>query len=633
MRLSRITLINRAPFDFLELLFDDENVAIFSGKNGTGKTTVISYVVDAFYELAKKAYENEFEDKPNKFYRVSSSQDSLKQGEPSIVYLRFQKNDGTAIDYLDLRGECSEEIFNKLVLIPNKIPFSNISGILKREGIVKYWSIADKDEIKTLFSSSLLTFFPAYRYEVPHYLNDPYRIQLSFNTDMSYTGYLPNPIEVTSDLPQIANWIMDIVLDLHQYKGSASQVFNQLNDITTQILSSKVNCRTRLGIGPRTAGGSRIAIMDRDNDNHQIYPSIFCMSSGELALLCFFGEMVKQADTIGKAASSITGIVLVDEIDKHLHIKLQKEALPVLFTMFPGIQFIVSSHSPFFSMGFTADDKVAVKIYDLDNKGLTCLPHENKLFEEVYNMMIAENESYFAQYKALQAKMHADSRPLIITEGKTDWKHLEAAMKALHIPNDRFEIYEYDDVIGDKALLQILRSYSRINQSRKIIGMFDRDNFDELKFDKLIEQEYVSFGNNVYSFSIPLVNQADYGNEISIEHYYKKHELTKLDSNGRRLFLGGEFYASGISKDGKYHTRIKGIEKKIKHNGIVDEKVYDIMVDPEGKHSIALSKNAFSDLIFSQDSFADGFDFSAFKKIFDIIDMINLVGDEQDTSK
>ena len=44
--------------------------------------------------------------------------------------------------------------------------------------------------------------------------------------------------------------------------------------------------------------------------------------------------------------------------------------------------------------------------------------------------------------------------------------------------------------------------------------------------------------------------------------------------------------------------------------------------DLEQAHSIALSKNAFAELIYSDDSFADGFDFSAFAKIFGIIGAI-----------
>ena len=92
------------------------------------------------------------------------------------------------------------------------------------------------------------------------------------------------------------------------------------------------------------------------------------------------------------------------------------------------------------------------------------------------------------------------------------------------------------------------------------------------------------------------------------------------------LFLGvlaqivGHFYLFG--RDGKLHTRYKGIDKKVTTNGVIDEKVYSISTDPEEKTSIALSKNGYAELILSEDEFSDGFDFSEFQKIFDVIKMI-----------
>lgn len=50
-----------------------------------------------------------------------------------------------------------------------------------------------------------------------------------------------------------------------------------------------------------------------------------------------FGEGVEE---------KTTGIVMLDEIDLHLHPSLQVKALPALSATFPNIQFIATSHSP-----------------------------------------------------------------------------------------------------------------------------------------------------------------------------------------------------------------------------------------------------------------------------------------------
>ncbi len=41
------------------------------------------------------------------------------------------------------------------------------------------------------------------------------------------------------------------------------------------------------------------------------------------------------------------GLVLIDEIETHLHLSLQKKIMDFLCKMFPNIQFVVTTHSPF----------------------------------------------------------------------------------------------------------------------------------------------------------------------------------------------------------------------------------------------------------------------------------------------
>lgn len=57
----------------------------------------------------------------------------------------------------------------------------------------------------------------------------------------------------------------------------------------------------------------------------------------------------------------LEGIVLIDEIETHLHLALQKKIMKFLTEFFPRIQFIVSTHSPFILNSL--DNAV---IYDLE---------------------------------------------------------------------------------------------------------------------------------------------------------------------------------------------------------------------------------------------------------------------------
>lgn len=62
------------------------------------------------------------------------------------------------------------------------------------------------------------------------------------------------------------------------------------------------------------------------------------------------------------------GIVLIDELETHLHIELQKKIMPFLTEFFPRIQFIVTTHSPYILNSISN-----AKVYDLER----CVEMEN----------------------------------------------------------------------------------------------------------------------------------------------------------------------------------------------------------------------------------------------------------------
>lgn len=60
---------------------------------------------------------------------------------------------------------------------------------------------------------------------------------------------------------------------------------------------------------------------------------------------------------------NIEGIALIDELETHLHIELQRKILPFLVTFFPRVQFIVSTHSPYVLTSISD-----ATIFDLERK-------------------------------------------------------------------------------------------------------------------------------------------------------------------------------------------------------------------------------------------------------------------------
>jgi len=74
------------------------------------------------------------------------------------------------------------------------------------------------------------------------------------------------------------------------------------------------------------------------------------MSDGYTAVLKIVAELLMRMVEAGAEsfdAHAVQAIVLIDEIDAHLHVELQRRVLKLLTKLFPNTQFIVATHSPF----------------------------------------------------------------------------------------------------------------------------------------------------------------------------------------------------------------------------------------------------------------------------------------------
>lgn len=561
IRIEKCLFINRAPFkNNLEIDFQD-GVNVLCGINGRGKTTILSYIADAFYEMARSNYSGSFEGKETKYYRVSSGLHLMDSSKAGIVYIRFRV-EGAIIDYIDVRGKLREADYNNLVKYEGKIEYNKINNVLQNSDTVKLFSCEDTDQrIKEVFLKNVLTYFPSYRYELPGFLNTPYKNEVEFNNTIRFTGELPNPIEVVTGLEDFSSWILDVVLDWEvnketqkvQQQESVIEVdltpekalWNNLSKMMKSILTSKNYPGTvRFGIGRRSKIGGRISVMHdiNQNDSEQICPNLSLLSSGETALMCLFGEIIRQADKLRNNVflNQIEGIVLVDEVEKHLHIRLQKEALPKLMKLFPSVQFIVSSHSPFLNMGLGDECPEVAHIFDLDNGGIVTTPTNNEAYQDTYELFLNEKNHFAAEYEKVSDKLKQMTRPVVITEGKTDIKHILKAMEKLGIEKQFDTLLEAEQPDGDTNLKTIIKNLSLYKQPRKVIAVFDRDN-DPVT--KEITDPYRDYGNNVFALRIvcPQCRIDEGRTAISIEHLYSDDEIHTVLTNGCQLFFGNEF--------------------------------------------------------------------------------------------
>jgi RNA-directed DNA polymerase len=214
------------------------------------------------------------------------------------------------------------------------------------------------------------------------------------------------------------------------------------------------------------------------------------------------------------------------------------------------------------------------------------------------------------------------TQPFIYTEGKTDRKHLEAALRDLKLQglfmNLNMEFAEKDLTEGADRLLQKLNNYREHLEvhARPHIFIFDRDRLDI--FQKIKgNDEFTSWGNNVYSFAIPIPKHREGLQRICIEFCYNDKDITRVDENGRRIFINTEFDSTTGEHLSVPELQCKNIE--ILHG---EPKILDNWVENSKGEKIALSKNSFANNVLNQIEGFMNIDFSGFKSLFGRIQLI-----------
>lgn len=644
---------NNGPLNSLQIKFGfkqngNPKPTILVGKNGCGKSIALSNIVDSLYESAKTAYSNACQ--PNEHYNgfqyfKAISPDQITAGKEFLCsYVKYS----TGEEYIFKSGNLSFMSYQEInPICSNKLDW----GSYNKTNNFKKCTFS-KNQAEKIFENEAIAYFPPSRYEKPIWLGNKYFEPLTINEisiKSRSNGDLDNKITPENCSQKNISWILSVLMDSrcdikleadtkqlsidHNPNVNNTLFFGQARKNIETLLSEILNEKVYLDLGYRNEGSQRLKIR-KEADDSIFAPSIESLSTGQLALFDLFATIIRYGDNYdlkkGTFLSDISGIAIIDEVDLHLHSSLQFETLPKLIRLFPKVQFILTTHSPLFLLGmskqFTEDD---YEIFELPT-GIQISSEDFSEFEIAYNAY-RDTEQYHAELEKISFENLG--KALIITEGTTDWRHLEAAYNYLSqqeelkdkLPSIQdFEFYKYgpeNDKIcsftlemGDRELQKLCEYSAKTPHSYPLICIFDSDNDAISK--KMGNEHYKDWGNNVFSFVIPTPEFRKQG--ISIELLYQDEELKQPidceDGVTRRLYLNREFNCNGISTDCVCADR-----NKIKNNKIVivDNDVYSN--DPENQQSLALSKVCFANAILNNKITVS---FSEFIPIFETINNI-----------
>jgi len=211
----------------------------------------------------------------------------------------------------------------------------------------------------------------------------------------------------------------------------------------------------------------------------------------------------------------------------------------------------------------------------------------------------------------------------VLTEGPTDWRHIEAALKSLqklgYYNGLPIHLHKYEHDMGHSKLLSICEAYSTVPVPGVLTHVFIFDRDDQTIVNKVNDGTNIKkWPNQVFSFSIPVPKHRAKTPDICIEFNYQDEEIQRQDADGRRLFINTEFH-----QESQRHKTLdlfcRDRSRFPKNNGIriVDDDVFD-----SENRNVALPKKKFAEYVLNREPNFDDFDFSAFRGIFDNLEKI-----------
>lgn len=261
-----------------------------------------------------------------------------------------------------------ERLYTKLVLPHNRQLFEGAStyGPASDDELLDPPSLTQHD----LFTPDPLEEVRAASPALPYWLVVAYGVNRSLPTPMSSR----EPDDITHDRvasifhnsPLIGTGFADL------FDNGNARVYAQVlkkamlahADLLPEVIDMSLHGRGGINTADRLVMSHRFTVSS--GQGHQIKLPATWLSQGYQAAIAWLADLVGQILWETNAAGSneelepeqMEGLVLVDELDLHLHPSWQVGFITALKQTFPRLQFVVTTHSPMLLAGLEADEVV-----------------------------------------------------------------------------------------------------------------------------------------------------------------------------------------------------------------------------------------------------------------------------------
>ena len=323
------------------------NVTVLVGNNGAGKTTLLKSLATSLSWLVARIRSEKGNGSP------VGDEDILNGASAAAISIAVSDDVGEFI------SQPNTALYEWILARPRQgrktdthSSFTDVSRLADL-----YRIRLTEDETASL---PLIAYYPVER----SVLEIPLKIRTKHSFDQ-LDGY-DNALSRGVDFRRFFEWFREredaenesgvsstVLTEISNKYGEDSHIWNALTDLKASTRDRQLTA-VRTAISTFMPGFTHLRVQRKPRlhmaiDKHGVKLNVSQLSQGEKSMMALVGDIARRLAMMNQSLANPLqgdGIVLIDEVDLHLHPKWQRNLVRQLSETFPNCQFVLTTHSP-----------------------------------------------------------------------------------------------------------------------------------------------------------------------------------------------------------------------------------------------------------------------------------------------
>jgi len=322
MRIKRLIINEYRGIRHLDITFPGKGNSVFVGINGAGKTTILDCIINCLRTFQSYLlYDNPLSNSTHHFFRNEVNEYAEESSNNTLIWAY-----GDSEEYSELPSsfKINKTLHPDVSFAENKKIEELVERIRGDVGFHKKTSIP------------IVVFYPSERA-----VFNPNLKPINLNLLNQFTAWEGN-FARTTDFNSFFTWFRSAEDYENEMRLTEDATFTDIGLNAVRLAIEEI-------VGFTNPRVKRQPYEDLVLNKGALRLSLTRLSHGEKTLIAMTGDLARRLALANPALKNPLvgqGIVLIDEIELHFHPSWQRQIMLKLETIFPNIQFIITTHSP-----------------------------------------------------------------------------------------------------------------------------------------------------------------------------------------------------------------------------------------------------------------------------------------------